>query len=88
MSEKLRHKTAAIAGTVTPVPGYPTKLKVYLNNSSPFWQATYYEHGTTYRHTTKTSDKLLAYEKAKQFYEHLILTKYQHPVHLSNHVVT
>ena len=88
MSEKLRHKTAAIAGTVTPVPGYPTKLKVYLNNSSPFWQATYFEHGTTYRHTTKTSDKLLAYEKAKVFYQQLILQKYQHPVHLSNHLVT
>ena len=39
MSEALRHKTAAIIGTVTPVPGYPKKLKVYLNNASPFWQA-------------------------------------------------
>ena len=27
-----RHRTAAIPGTVTPVPHYPKKLKVYLND--------------------------------------------------------
>ena len=31
---------------------------------------------------------MLAYEKAKVFYERLILKKYQHPAHLSHHVVT
>lgn len=88
MSENLRHKTAVIIGTVTPVPGYPKKLKVYLNNASPFWQAVYWDKGKTYRKTMQTEDKLTAYENAKVFYEMLILKKYQHPAHLQQHVIS
>ena len=83
-----RHKTAAIIGTVTPVPGYPKKLKVYLNNASPYWQAVYWDRGKTYRRSLKTTDKLTAYKNAKLFYEQLILAKYQHPAHLQNHVIS
>ena len=88
MSEKLRHKTAAIIGTVTSVPGYPKLLRVYLNNASPYWQAVYWDRGKTYRRSLKTNNKLDAYEKAKQFYEQLILAKYQHPAHLKNHIIS
>jgi hypothetical protein len=87
MSETLRHKTAVIIGTVTPVPGYPKKLKVYLNNASPYWQAVYWDKGKTYLRTMQTEDKLIAYDNAKVFYEMLILQKYQHPTHLKNHVI-
>ncbi|MEQ1488176.1 MAG: site-specific integrase [Methylotenera sp.] len=88
MSEKLRHKTAAIIGTVTSVPNYPKLLRIYLNNASPYWQAVYWDKGKTYRKTMKTEDKLLAYEKAKVFYELLILKKYQHSAHLQQHVIS
>ncbi len=88
MSETLRHKTAAIIGTVTSVPGYPKKLKVYLNNASPYWQAVYWDRGRTYRRSLKTTDKVDAYKKAKLFYEQLILAKYQHPAHLKTHVIS
>ncbi len=84
----VRHKTAAIIGTVTSVPGYPKKLKVYLNNASPFWQAVYWDRGKTYRRSLKTTEKVDAFEKAKQFYEYLILAKYQHPAHLKNHIIS
>ncbi len=87
MSEVQRHKTAVITGTVTSVPHYPKKLKVYLNNASSYWQAVYWDKGKTYRRSLKTTEKIDAFEKAKQFYEQLILAKYQHPAHLSNHVV-
>jgi integrase len=87
MSETLRHKTAAIIGTVSPVPHYPKKLKVYLNNASPYWQAVYWDKGKTYRRSLKTTDKVEAFDKAKQFYEHIILQKYQHPAHLKNHTI-
>ena len=83
-----RHRTAAIIGTVTPVPNYPTKLKVYLNNASPYWQAVYWDNGKTYRKSTKTNDKREAFEKAKTFYEHIILSKYQHPAHLNKRNIT
>lgn len=84
----IRHKTAAIVGTVTPVPGYPKKLKVYLNNASPYCQAAYWDQGTTYRRSLKTLNKVDAFAKAKEFYEHLILAKYQHPTHLKAHVIS
>ncbi len=83
-----RHKTAAIPGTVASVPNYPKKLKIYLNNASPYWQASYFEHGTTYRHSCKTSDKSEAVRKAIVFYEQLILSKYQHPTHLKKRLIT
>lgn len=88
MSETLRHKTAVIIGTVTPVPGYPKKLKVYLNNASPYWQAVYWDKGITYRRTTKTIDKLAAYQSAIAFYEVLILKKYLNLAHLKNHIIS
>ena len=84
----IRHKTAAIVNTVTSVPGYPKKLKVYLNNASPYWQASYFDNGSTYRHSCKTQNKLEAYREAKFFYEQLILRKYQHPAHLKNHIIS
>jgi len=80
-----RHKTAAIPGTLCSVPRFPKKLKIYLNNASPFWQASYYDNGTTYRHSLKTQNKKEAYERAKRFYEVLILKKYQHPKHIQDH---
>ena len=80
-----RHKTSAIPGTLTSVPKYPKKLKIYLNNASPYWQASYYDNGTTYRHSLKTQIKKEAYERAKRFYEVLILKKYQHPKHMEDH---
>jgi hypothetical protein len=34
-SLKTRHRTAPIPGTMTSVPHYPKKLKVYMHNASP-----------------------------------------------------
>lgn len=85
MQKTTRHKTAVIIGTVTSVPHYPKKLKVYLNNASPFWQVVYWDRGKTYRRSSKATDKLAAFEQAKIVYEQIILTKYQHPAHLKNH---
>ena len=83
-----RHRTAAIPGTVTPVPHYPKKLKVYLNNASPYWWATYFDMGKTYRHSCKTQNKIEAFKEARVFYERLLISKYQHPAHLLNHQIT
>lgn len=82
-----RHKTAAIPGTVTSVPHYPKKLKIYLNNASPYWQTSFFDNGKTYRHSCKTTEKLEAFKKAIAFYEQLMLSKYQHPMHLKKRLV-
>ncbi len=84
ISSPPRHKTAAIPGTMAHVPNFPRKLKIYLNNASPYWQATYFDNGTTYRHSCKTRDKMEALKRAGIFYEMLILRKYQHPEHINS----
>lgn len=85
MLEKSRHKTAVILGTLSHVANYPQKLKIYLNNASPYWQAVYWDKGKTYRRSLKTTDKRKAYEHAKAFYEQIIVAKYTHPSHLAPH---
>jgi integrase len=87
MLDKSRHKTAVILGTLSPVPNYPKKLKVYLNNASPYWQAVYWDRGKTHRRSLKTSDKRTAYEHAKAFYEQVIVAKYSHPNHLAHYQI-
>ncbi len=82
-SLKMRHRTAPIPGTMTSVPHYPKKLKIYMHNASPYWWATYYENGRTFRKSCKTQDKLEAFRRARLFYETLLLSKYQHPSHLA-----
>ena len=88
MLQLVLETAAAIIGTVTSVPNYPKKLKVYLNNASPFWQMIYFDNGKTYRRSCKTSDKRTAYEQAKLLYEHTLLAKYQHPTHLKQHQIS
>ena len=85
MLDNPRHKTAVIVGTLSQVPNYPKKLKVYLNNASPYWQAVYWDRGKTYRRSLKTIDKRTAYERAKAFYEQVIVAKYSHPTHLAHY---
>jgi integrase len=87
MLEKARHKTSVIVGTLSQVPNYPKKLKVYLNNASPYWQAVYWDRGKTHRRSLKTTDKRTAYEHAKAFYEQVIVAKYSHPNHLAHYQI-
>jgi integrase len=85
MLEKSRHITAVIVGTLSFVPNYPKKLKVYLNNASPYWQAVYWDKGKTHRRSLKTTDKRTAYEHAKAFYEQVIVAKYSYPTRLTHY---
>jgi len=85
MLEKARHKTSVIVGTLSYVPNYPKKLKVYLNNASPYWQVVYWDKGKTHRRSLKTTDKRTAYEHAKALYEQVIVAKYNHPNHLAHY---
>ena len=87
MLDNSRHKTAVILGTLSQVPNYPKKLKVYLNNASPYWQAVYWDNGKTHRRSLKTTDKRTAYEHAKAFYEQVIVAKYSHPTHLTHYQI-
>ncbi len=85
MQEKPRHKTAVILGTLSFVPNYPKKLKIYLNNASPYWQAVFWDKGKTYRRSSKTCNKLEALIFAKDFYAQILIAKYQTSSHLKNY---
>lgn len=79
-----RHKTAVIVGTLTTINNYP-KLRIYLNNASPYWQAVYWDRGITYRRSSKTKDKLQAISFAKVMYEEILVNKYQNKKHISSY---
>ena len=71
-----RHKTAVIKGTLTRITKYP-KLRIYLNNASPYWQAVYWDKGVTYRRSSKTKEKYRAIKFAKELYEQVLVLKYK-----------
>lgn len=63
-----RHRTAPIAGTVTPVANYPTKLRIFLTNASRYWQVRCFFKGKTFTQSLKTFNKQSAISQAKQFF--------------------
>lgn len=74
---KVPHRTAPKAGTLTPVPGYPTKLCIYQLAASSYWWVRYYIEGKIVRRSTKTDDKAKAYAFAKKFFTELELRRAQ-----------
>lgn len=73
---KVPHRTAPLPDTLTPVPGYPTKLCIYKLAASCYWWVRYYD-GKIYRRSTKTDDKNKAYAFAKKFYDEIQLKRAQ-----------
>ena len=76
-AEQPRSRTVPIPRTITPVPGYPQKLVVFKIAASKFWQMRCWMAGHTFRRSTKTTSLRAAQSAARQFYEQLLLTKYQ-----------
>jgi len=74
---KPKHRTTPLAGSITPVPGYPHKLTIYKLEASCYWWVRYYTDGKIVRRSTKTEDKNQAYKFAKQFYDDLNLRRAQ-----------
>ena len=64
-----RHKTMPIPGTLTGVYGYPTKLKIYKLEASPYWWVRTFKDGKIYRRSTKTENKREATAFARAFYD-------------------
>lgn len=84
MNKEERHKTAVIKGTLTRINKYP-KLRIYLNNASPYWQAVYWNKGVTYRRSSKTTEKYRAIKFAKELYEQVLVLKYKNKKHLTTY---
>lgn len=69
-------RTVPITNTLTPVPGYPDKLKIYQIAASPFWQVRLYDSGKTIKRSTGTTDKREAFKVAKSLYEQTVVNKW------------
>ncbi len=65
------HRTTPIKSSLSPVPGYPTKLTIYLLAASPYWWVRYYVEKKIFRKSTRESDKRRAFAFAKKFYDEL-----------------
>lgn len=72
-----RSRTVPITQTITPVPGYPSKLVVFKMQASKYWQARCWIKGHTYRKTTNTQSLRLAQAFARRFYEQLLAQSYE-----------
>jgi len=76
-AQKNRHKTTPVAGSLSPVPGYPSKLVIYQLAASKYWWVRYYSNSKILRRSTKCEDKKGALAFAKGFYEDLIVRQRQ-----------
>ena len=74
---KTKHRTVPLAGTLTPVPGFPKKLIIYKLEASSYWWVRYYTDGKIVRRSTKTENKNEAFRFAKQFYDDINLRRAQ-----------
>jgi site-specific recombinase XerD len=69
-------RTLPIPATVTPIQGYPAKLKIYLTNASRYWQARCFFRGRVRTRSLRTTNKREAIALAKSFYEELVASHY------------
>ena len=69
-------RTLPIPATVTPIQGYPAKLKIYLTNASRYWQVRCFFQGRVRTKSLRTSNKREALALAKAYYEQLVGTYY------------
>ncbi len=75
-----RARTMPLQHTMTYIPGYPDKLKIYLTNASPFWQVRCFHKGKVYTRSLKTTRKNRAMIMAKDFFDELMARFYVAPM--------
>ena len=72
MRSSTRERTVPIPATITPVPGYPSKLSVFKIAASKYWQVRCWIGGRTHRRSTQTQSLRMALSYARTFYEQLL----------------
>jgi hypothetical protein len=71
-----RHRTSAISESVASISNYPTKLRIYLTNASPYWQVRCLIKGRTYAKSLKTTSRRVAIRGAKDFFHRKVAEIY------------
>ena len=62
---------------IQPVPGCPLTVQIYRIEASPFWQFRFFVQGRYVRKSTRVTNKAKAIQKAKEFYQDIILKEKQ-----------
>lgn len=63
-----RHRTVPIPASLTPVPGYPSKLVIFQTSASQYWQVRCFLKGRTYRQSLRTTNRAVALRAAREFF--------------------
>lgn len=63
-----RHRTVPIPASITPVPGYPSKLVIFQTAASHYWQVRCFLKGQTYRKSLRTTNRGVAFRAARDFF--------------------
>ena len=64
----LRHRTVPIPASITPIPGYPSKLVIFRTNASHYWQVRCFLKGRTYKQSLRTTNRGVAFRAARDFF--------------------
>jgi len=78
-----RHRSVPIPETLTPIPGYPTKLVIFMSPASSYWWARYYSEGRVFKRSTKTENKIEAMRIARRFFDEVTWKISRHGVDAS-----
>lgn len=64
----IRHRTVPIPASITPVPGYPSKLVIFRTHASTYWQVRCFLKGSTYKQSLRTTNRGVALRAAADFF--------------------
>ena len=67
----VRGRTVPIPDSLTSIPGYPEKLRIYRIKASRFWQVRCWFRGKTYTRSLRTTSKRNAMNLARCFFDEL-----------------
>lgn len=72
----VRNRSLPIPSTITCVPQYPDKLKIYMTSASSYWQARCFHRGRVHTRSLRTEQKQRALSMAKEFFNELMARSY------------
>ncbi len=71
-----RHRTSQIRESISPIANYPSKLRIYLTNASPYWQVKCFLKGKNYTKSLRTTNRGVAKNAAKEFFHQTVADIY------------
>ena len=71
-----RNRSLPIPSSVSCVPGYPDKLKIFRTPSSSYWQAKCFHRGRVHTRSLRTEQRGRALSLAKDFFNELMARSY------------